>query len=119
MLSENTGELMPSQHNERQSGSAFATPADMKILATLFSIVMGTVGLAQGPAERGPGPKPATATAASDILATQVALDRAGFSPGEIDGRSGVNLRRSVAAFQRANGLPESGQLDSQTTQRL
>ena len=38
----------------------------------------------------------------SEILATQIALDRAGFSPGEIDGRDGANLQRARTAYEPA-----------------
>ena len=55
----------------------------------------------------------------SETLAVQIMLDRAGFSPGEIDGKAGANLKRAAMAFQRANGLPESGQVDKMTWQRL
>ena len=52
-------------------------------------------------------------------LDVQVRLDRAYFSPGEIDGRPGPNTTRALIAFQRARGLAPSGQLDEPTGQAL
>ncbi len=42
--------------------------------------------------------------AAPGMLAVQVMLDRARFSPGEIDGRGGPNTKRAIAAFELAKG---------------
>src|SRR5881394_2085190 len=39
----------------------------------------------------------------SEVLATQIALDRAGFSPGEIDGKPGKNLERALAAYKQSH----------------
>ena len=41
--------------------------------------------------------------AVEDMLPTQVLLDRAGFSPGEIDGRGGRNTQTAIAAYEKAN----------------
>jgi lipoprotein-anchoring transpeptidase ErfK/SrfK len=50
-------------------------------------------------------PSPAQPVEADRVLATQVLLDRARFSPGEIDGKTGPNTTRAIEAFERAKGL--------------
>ncbi|HJU19028.1 MAG TPA: L,D-transpeptidase family protein [Stellaceae bacterium] len=40
------------------------------------------------------------------VLQEQVLLDRAGFSPGAIDGRGGDNTDKALFAFEQINGLP-------------
>ncbi|MEN4903484.1 L,D-transpeptidase [Luteimonas sp. TWI1437] len=53
------------------------------------------------------------------MLRAQVLLDRAHFSPGEIDAQGGTNTTRAIAAFQRFHGLEASGTLDAPTWQAL
>src|SRR5690606_37554017 len=53
------------------------------------------------------------------LLRAQVLLERARFSPGEIDGRGGTNTGRAIAAFQRSRDLEPTGELDEATWKAL
>ena len=49
------------------------------------------------------------------MIGVQVALDRAGFSPGEIDGRSGPKTRLALSEFQKATKLQTIGDVSEET----
>lgn len=58
-------------------------------------------------------------SASDDVTHAEVLLERAHFSPGEIDGVFGSNVAKAVAGFQRSRGLPDSGELDEATWAEL
>ncbi len=49
----------------------------------------------------------------------EVLLDRLDISPGIIDGKTGENVGKAIAAFQRSRGLAVSGKLDRTTWGKL
>ena len=53
------------------------------------------------------------------VAKLQVLLDRAGFSPGQIDGRWGDNTELALTWFQRAEGLDVTGIADRATVEAL
>jgi len=53
------------------------------------------------------------------IIRLQILLDRAGASPGVIDGLDGANLRKAIAGFETMQSLPVDGKLDSEVARRL
>jgi lipoprotein-anchoring transpeptidase ErfK/SrfK len=55
--------------------------------------------------------KPATA----QVLRTQIMLDRAHFSSGEIDGAAGSNLRAAIGGYQKAKGIDATGSMNAAT----
>lgn len=76
------------------SGSALAAPA----------LDIQTVNAADP--TTGKAAKPA-------MLRLQVMLERARFSPGQIDGLDGGNTRVALAGYKAANGLGEGGSIDA------
>src|SRR5215211_4119610 len=92
----------------------------MRAFLLLCCAIVAATGV---PRAQAPATKPAVAASqapvVTDVTAAQVMLDRLGFSSGEIDGRMGVNVRGAISAFQAAQGLATSGQLDADTWQRL
>jgi lipoprotein-anchoring transpeptidase ErfK/SrfK len=53
------------------------------------------------------------------LVKIEVLLDRANFSPGEIDGKEGENLRRALATYKEAHGTVNSQQIDGAALQAL
>jgi lipoprotein-anchoring transpeptidase ErfK/SrfK len=68
-----------------------------------------------------PSERPADAPAQPDpaIVHLQVLLDRAGSSPGVIDGYYGENVTKAIAGFEAMQRLPADGKLDPEVIGRL
>jgi len=60
-----------------------------------------------------------SATADAAIVKLEIFLDRAGASPGVIDGFDGDNLRKAVRAFEAMAGLTVDGKVSSDLIGKL
>src|SRR5580692_235665 len=53
------------------------------------------------------------------ITRLQIFLDQRSFGPGKIDGRWGEFVAKALLRYQKANGLPPTGQIDASLQQQL
>lgn len=95
-------------------------PSSTRRLSSVFALLaMASIAMARPhPAHRKSAPP---AKGPSDqALSLQVALDKAGFSSGEIDGRPGAFTSRALDAFKASRGLAgASGAVDPATISAL
>lgn len=87
-------------------------------LSVLFSCVLivsfsarveaAQTGATAKPQSRSAPKKPAAPAVDEQVLQTQVMLDRAGYSPGEIDARMGTSTKRALEAFTKNGGAPDA-----------
>ncbi|HEV2982766.1 MAG TPA: L,D-transpeptidase, partial [Vicinamibacterales bacterium] len=74
------------------------------------------VAWAAPPRKASPHHRPAAAALpCGDYLSFQVLLDREGFSPGQIDGKPGINFTHALSAAQGARKLSATGKADCDT----
>jgi lipoprotein-anchoring transpeptidase ErfK/SrfK len=78
----------------------------------LDAAAVNTADFAKQPKKKPSGPDPL-------LVKAEVLLDRARFSPGEIDGAMGENFQKALAAFKVAQGLPDDSKLDAPTWEKL
>lgn len=92
-------------------------------LTHLYALCLALAPLSAAAADGAPLTPDAVNVANGDapgaLLRAQVLLERARFSPGEIDGGAGSNTTRAIAGFQRAHDLEPSGELDEATWKAL
>lgn len=90
------------------SGLCFAQPANKPSAAG-----QSTGPIANPQAVEDAQPENGNAQPSRELLArVEILLDRAHFSPGEIDGKNGDNLKKAVAAYKHARNLPNPQAID-------
>ena len=76
-------------------------------IAMVAWLAQATPPAPQGTSAVQPRPTGAQTSEGDDALQLQVMLDRAGFSPGAIDGKMGANTRKALELFN-ASGMQQS-----------
>jgi peptidoglycan hydrolase-like protein with peptidoglycan-binding domain len=54
-----------------------------------------------------------------EVREAQERLKEAGFNPGPVDGQLGAQTKSAIKQYQKAHGLPQTGQLDEDTREML
>jgi lipoprotein-anchoring transpeptidase ErfK/SrfK len=54
-----------------------------------------------------------------EVVRMQILLDRAGASPGVIDGFAGENVQKAIMAFEAMHGMPVDGSVDERVIEAL
>jgi lipoprotein-anchoring transpeptidase ErfK/SrfK len=98
--------ISPSIHAAARAAAA-PPPARRALSAAAANVAAGNPIL-DSPTQRG-----------SAVLRAQILLDRAHFSPGEIDGRFGGNTRSAAAAFNLTNKIEGGAVVSAATWQAL
>jgi lipoprotein-anchoring transpeptidase ErfK/SrfK len=88
------------------------TPTESAASAPAFAVPMAS-------SDPAPGQPAPPEDAARPVMQAQVVLERLGFSPGIIDGKTGLSTTNAVFGFQKANDLPATGKFDAPTMQAL
>jgi lipoprotein-anchoring transpeptidase ErfK/SrfK len=108
----------------RRSSRTASVRAPAVLLATSVLLATGLASASELDAEKinsaaFTGKSPPTNAIAPLTVKLQVLLDRASFSPGEIDGKLGGNTQKALRAFAEAQQLQGSGKLTQDIWQRL
>ena len=84
-------------------------------------LAMGTSGPRPTPSTSGPNLSKEVPAVAhpNDVIKLQQTLQDKGHYRGKVDGVIGLRTRASIRAYQKAENLPVTGQLDTQTTGKL
>lgn len=92
------------------AASGWAAPRTVALPAPLNADTVNMPNMQGAVAPKAQGPA---------VLRAQVLLDRAHFSPGEIDGAYGSNVQKALIAFQKTNGITPTGVADAATWDAL